>query len=55
MSRDVGVRVLCGALLLVDLLPYPAATEGVSCTFVVGARYVEWVTMSARLDHEVVR
>jgi 6-phosphogluconate dehydrogenase (decarboxylating) len=41
--------------LLIDLLPQSAATEGVSCALVVGARYVEWITAGARLDLEVAR
>jgi hypothetical protein len=44
-----------GSTLLVDLLPQPAAAEGVSCALVVGARYAEWITVSAELGLEVAR
>jgi hypothetical protein len=41
--------------LRVDLLPQPASVEGVSCTLVVGARYVERVTANVELGLEVAR
>jgi hypothetical protein len=44
-----------GSTLLVNLLPQPAAAEGVSCALVVGARYAEWITVSAELGLEVAR
>jgi hypothetical protein len=39
--------------LLINLLPQPAATECVSCTLVVDARFVKRVTTYARFDLEV--
>jgi hypothetical protein len=38
---------------LVDLLPQPAAAEGMSCTLVVGAQYVERIMASEELGLEV--
>jgi hypothetical protein len=49
-SRGTG-----SSTLLVDLLPQLAAGEGVSCALVVGARYVEWITVSAELGLDVAR
>jgi hypothetical protein len=49
-SRGTG-----SSTLLVDLLPQPAAAEGVSCTLVIGARFVERIVTYAELELEVAR
>jgi hypothetical protein len=40
-------------MLLVNLLPQPAAAEGVSCTLVIGARYVQRITVYVELGLKV--
>jgi hypothetical protein len=47
-SRGTG-----SSTLLVNLLPQPAAAEGVSCTLVIGARYVQWITVYVELGLKV--
>jgi hypothetical protein len=47
------LRSAHGIVLLIDLLPQPAATERVPCTLVVDAWYIERVTMCARFHLEV--
>jgi hypothetical protein len=41
--------------LLVDLLPHSAVVEGVSCTLVIGARYLKRTAAYADLGLEVAR
>jgi hypothetical protein len=43
------------SMLLVDLLPLPAAVEGVPCALVLHAWYVEQIAVSVGLGLEVTR
>jgi hypothetical protein len=47
----------CGTreLLFADLLPQVAAAEGMSCSLMVGARYIEWVVACAKFRPDVTR
>jgi hypothetical protein len=51
--RHGGSLTAQSIVLQIDLLLQSVATEGVSCAFVVGARYVERVATGTRLDLEV--
>jgi hypothetical protein len=55
VRRCGGSRGVGSSTLLVDLLPQPAAAEGMSCALVIGARYIEWIAACTELGLEVAR